>query len=180
MSQDIVAVEVSNLFFTEVDSSGVTLSEKEGNRKVQIIIGDYEAQSIAIALENAKPARPITHDLLVSVVESSGLQLEKLVVSKIVNNTFFAELHVVQNGLQQVIDCRPSDGIALAVRVDLPIFVSEAVFAAAGVDSEESPEQKPVSAMDDLEKELNQAVENEDYEKAARIRDQINRIRKDS
>ena len=166
----MVEVEVSNLFFTEIDSSGVTLLEKEGTRKLQIIIGDFEAQAIALALENIKPPRPITHDLLASIIDLSEMHIEKLLISHIKNNTYFAELHIIKNGILQTLDLRPSDGLALAVRLQIPIFIDEVLFSKEISKSSKSPVS---SKLESLEKQLKEAVENEDYEKAASIRDQI-------
>lgn len=165
----MIEVDVSNLFFTEVDSSGITLSERDGNRVLQIIIGDFEAQAIALALEGIKPPRPITHDLLATLVQKSGLVIERLYISSMQNNTYFAELQVVRDGLEESIDLRPSDGIALAVRLKLPIFVADELLSLSKTKSTKDRSSEPES----LEKQLERAVENEDYERAAKIRDLI-------
>lgn len=180
----MIEVEVSNLFFTEVDSSGVTLEEKHGVRKLQIIVGDFEAQAIALGLENIKPPRPITHDLLVAVLDTSELFIEKLLITKIQSNTYFAELHIVKDGMVHIVDSRPSDGIALAVRMGIPIFVEEQIFDIVenSVDLQKGDlktkeKKKDINEMtlEQLREELQKFVDAEDYESAARIRDQINR-----
>ena len=181
----MIQVEVSNLFFTEMESSGVTLIEKNGERKIQIIVGDFEAQSIALGIENIKPPRPITHDLIISILDNTDIKAEKLVITELKNNTYYAELHIEKNGIQYKIDTRPSDGLAIAVRVDLPIFVEETVFSRLNQDETSSSKSKSVKktdiksmSLDELKKELDKSVEKEDYEKAAKIRDQINQLTK--
>ena len=181
----MIEVEVSNLFFTEVDSSGVTLEEKHGSRKLQIIVGDFEAQAIALGLENIKPPRPITHDLLVSVLDTSELFIEKLVITKIQSNTYFAELHIVKDGMVHIVDSRPSDGIALAVRMGIPIFVEEQIFEMIDKSKDlkkgdfksnkKSSDIKDMNA-DQLEEALQKYVDSEDYEMAAKVRDRLNKL----
>lgn len=166
----MIQVDVSNLFFTEVDSSGVTLLEKGGNGKLQIIIGDYEAQAIALALENIQPPRPITHDLLAAMVQAADLQVDRLVISRVKNNTYFAELYITRNGLEQMIDLRPSDGIALSVRLNFPIFVADDLLK---YDTQTEDGKITAKTDESLDKQLQRAVENEDYERAAKLRDLI-------
>lgn len=166
----MVQVEVSNLFFTEVDSSGITLLEKEGKRKLQIIIGDFEAQAIALALENITPPRPITHDLLASLIQFSELQIDRLFISSVKNNTYFAEFHIIRNGVERKIDLRPSDGIALSVRLNIPIYVQDDLLV---FDPSAKKEGKLAKKDESLEQQLKKAVDEEDYERAAKIRDLI-------
>ena len=168
-----VQVDVSNLFFTELESSGVTLSEKGGNRKLKIIVGDFEAQAIALGLENIKPPRPLTHDFMISVSNLSDLKYDKLVINDLKNNTYYAELYVIRNGIESIVDARPSDGIALAVRLNIPIFVEESVFVLSGNVENDDHKKHEIDSIENLEEQLENAVLNEEYEVAARLRDQI-------
>lgn len=174
------------------------LKEVGGNRRLPIIIGTAEAQAIAMVLEGINPPRPITHDLMKSLIENLGANLIEIVIYELRENTFFAKLILEQSSLTNEIDCRPSDAIALAIRVDAPIFVMENVLDAASFspsspsvdppefdedEDDEEPQAKPqeiprtkeakISALQD---KLREALENEDYERAAKLRDEIERL----
>ncbi len=172
------------------------LSEANGNRRLPIIIGTFEAQAIALELESIKPPRPMTHDLLKSLVQSFHSKVEKVVINDLSEGTFFAQIHCAGNedeGLE--LDARPSDAIALAIRFGAPIFVNTEVLDEAGiVTEEESPAtatkgkgkrkkaedqagQPEMSRMEKLEQELQTAIETENYEKAAKLRDQIQKLK---
>lgn len=123
-----VEVSVEGIFAAESSSSlqrFVLLSD--GERKVPILIGPFEAQAISLPLEGAQPDRPMTHDLLRNVVERLGGSLERVVIDDLWNTTYYAKLHIHVNGEAMEIDARPSDAIALAVRFEAPIFVSEGI-----------------------------------------------------
>ena len=112
----------------------IVLKEKGGDRQFPIVIGFLEASSIKMKLSNIDPPRPMTHDLLVSTLEAIGARVEKLLIDKLVNNTFHAKLFVSSNGSKSVsIDSRPSDGIAIAVRSGADIFVDEEVLKKAAI-----------------------------------------------
>lgn len=112
----------------------VVLKEKEGDRQFPIVIGFLEASSIKMKLSNIEPPRPMTHDLLVSTIEALGASLERLVIDKLVNNTFHAKLELkLKDGKTELVDTRPSDGIALIVRTESPIFVEEEVINKAAI-----------------------------------------------
>ena len=177
-----ILVEVKNLFFTELESSGVTLKEKGGTRTLKIIVGDFEAQAIALGLENIKPPRPLTHDFLISLSDISDLKLERLVINDLKQNTFYAELYVSKGGVQYKIDTRPSDGIAVAVRLGLPIYIEEEVFEKVLEEETGTSYTKPSGdlSIQDLEDQLKDAVENEEYEVAAKLRDKIRQVHKKS
>lgn len=163
------------------------LNEAEGNRRLPIIIGTFEAQAIALELEHIKPPRPMTHDLLKNVIQSFGAELNQVFINDLSEGTFYAQIIYNQNGEQLEQDARPSDAIALAIRFDAPIFVSEEILEEAGIISEpeeddiaSGQEQKPVSEMSRLEKlenELQTAIDTENYEKAARLRDEIKKLK---
>ncbi len=166
------------------------LKEVSGPRRLPIIIGAFEAQSIALEMEGIKPPRPLTHDLLKSVIDALGGGLNDVLISELREGTFYAKLTIDS----QEVDSRPSDAIALAVRYGVPIFVSdevmrEAAFVPQNEEEEKSPtaapaapaEEKPkstvkVSKLDQLQEQLDEAIKKEDYEKAALLRDEIKKL----
>ncbi len=111
----------------------IIFREKDGNRYLPVVIGIAEVNAIKLKLSGIKPPRPLTHDLLLEVIQSLGAKLEKVVIDKLQNNTFYAKLHL-QNGSKEVmVDARPSDSVALALRAEVPVFVAEEVMGAASV-----------------------------------------------
>ena len=166
------------------------LKEVQGNRRLPIIIGASEAQSIALEMEGIKPPRPLTHDLMKSIITSFGAELNDIVIDELRDGTFYAKL-TIDN---QLIDSRPSDAIALAVRYGVQIFVATTVMdEAAFVPEEEEdealpgiprqqkskPSSSPPSKMTKLEQLnalLKEAIEKEHYEKAASLRDEIRKL----
>lgn len=172
------------------------LREVEGHRRLPIIIGQAEAQSIALEMEGIKPPRPLTHDLMKNIIASFGAELNDVLIDDLRDGTFYAKLNIDN----QSIDSRPSDAIALAVRYGAQIFVSTSVMdEAAFVPEDEDDEQKkddakgkPASStpkqqkpppestkstrLEDLHQQLKQSIEKEDYEKAASLRDEIRRL----
>jgi hypothetical protein len=191
----LIEVQVNGLFLTQNQASGVILKEIYGDRALPIIIGEYEAQSIALGLENIQPPRPITHDLLVNVLESLNAVLESVVVTDLKNNTYYAVLKLNHHGNSIEVDSRPSDAIAIAVRKNVPIYVSEDVMIRASIFDSEIEKQAdedeqvasfqkkdeignltPTSRLEQLKTELEKAVEREDYEKAAKLRDEIKKL----
>jgi len=167
------------------------LSEVEGNRRLPIIIGTFEAQAIALELESIKPPRPMTHDLLKNMILSFDSTVKEIYINNLSEGTFFAQILYDQNGENYELDARPSDAIALAIRFGAPIHVDSRVLDEAGIISEESsseteegdrpePEtgsQKEMTRLEKLESELQTAIETENYEKAAKIRDQIQKMK---
>jgi len=111
----------------------IVLKEKEGTRFLPVVIGIAEVNAIKLKLSGIKPPRPLTHDLLISVIESLGAKLKKVVIDRLENNTFYAKLQLSANAKEILIDARPSDSVALALRAGVPIFVEEAVLQEAGV-----------------------------------------------
>ena len=105
----------------------IVLKEKTGEKTLPIWIGLFEAQAIALALENVKPPRPLTHDLAKSLIEKLKGKVDKVVISDLKNNTFYAQILIRKNGESIKVDSRPSDAIALALRLDVPIFINEIV-----------------------------------------------------
>ncbi len=178
----MIEVKINGLFLTQSQASGVILKEIKGERTLPIIIGEYEAQSIALGLEKIKPPRPITHDLTLSMLDSLTAEIEKIAVTELKNNTYYAIIYIRRNSTLYEIDSRPSDAIALAVRKNIPIFVAEEVMEKGAYTADEVQEVEEGQlnfSQDKLEKlksELQEAVEKEEYEKAARIRDEIKKL----
>lgn len=164
------------------------LSESTGNRRLPIIIGTFEAQAIALELESIKPPRPMTHDLLKNLVLSFESKVSKVVINDLNEGTFFAQIHYKHNEEEMELDARPSDAIALAIRFNAPIFTTPKVLDEAGIATEDThnkdekrsttkEKDTELSQLELLESELQMAIETENYEKAAKIRDQINKIK---
>lgn len=172
------------------------LYEVEGKRKLPIIIGGFEAQAIALKLENIKPPRPFTHDLFKHIADAFSLQVNEVFIDELHNETFYAKVICELGGVVHEIDARPSDAIAIAVRFNAPIFVSEEIMNEAGIVEEQQkeddepappaeeiadkPEPEAVNAeslAEELNKKLEDAINREDYEEAARIRDEISRLK---
>jgi bifunctional DNase/RNase len=179
----MIEVSVNGIFLTQSQASGIILKEKNGDRTLPIVIGEYEAQSIALGLENIKPPRPITHDLAMNILDSVGIKIDSVLITELKNNTYYAIIRLRKNLESWDIDARPSDAIAMAVRGMIPIFVEEEVMNMGAFDPthlEKEDKQHPLdtatSKLDKLKKELQKAVEDEEYEKAAELRDEIRRI----
>ncbi|MHB1049008.1 MAG: bifunctional nuclease family protein [Bacteroidota bacterium] len=166
------------------------LKESNGKRKLPIIIGAFEAQSIALELEGMRPPRPLTHDLLKNVIDTFAVSLNEVCISELRDGTFYAKLFVEGVSETKEIDSRPSDAIALAVRFGAPIYVEEEVLQEAGIVSEdeeeeteeetkkqaEAPVKQFTTKLEQLQSALKEAVEKEDYEKAAQLRDDIRKL----
>lgn len=185
-------VQVDILGLSSSPSSGgayaLILKEVNGPRRLPIIIGAFEAQSIALEIEGIKPPRPLTHDLIKSIIDILGGDLMDVYINELRDGTFYARLNLDT----QEIDSRPSDAIALAVRFGVPIYVAdkvmdEASFVSEGEEGEKPPlsvpsakqedAQKPqLSKLEQLEKQLLDAIAKEDYERAAQLRDEIKKL----
>ena len=160
----------------------VILKDDVNNKWLPIVVGNTEAQAIALQLENVSPPRPLTHDLIKSLLESVKAKISRVVVSDLRENTYYAVLSMKLNGQSTEIDARPSDAIALALRMHAPIFVSDEVMSKASVDDKEIDEEDiaaaaPVDALDRLELDMKKAVSDERYEDAAKLRDEIQELR---
>lgn len=190
-------IQVDILGLSTSPSSGgayaLILKEVNGLRRLPIIIGAFEAQSIALEMEGIKPPRPLTHDLLKNVMDSLGASLNDVYINELKDGTFYAKLSLDN----QEVDSRPSDAIALAVRYGVPIYVSDKVMDEAGFVPENEEAEKPaasnaepeqeqekesekpkvrLSKLEQLQQQLVEAVAKEEYEKAAKIRDEIMRL----
>ncbi|HMQ59234.1 MAG TPA: bifunctional nuclease family protein [Flavilitoribacter sp.] len=165
----------------------VVLKEEGGNRRLPVVIGSAEAQAIALPLQNIRPTRPLTHDLFRETLDSLGVRVKEVVISDLKNGTFFAVLVLTKaDGSNLELDSRPSDAMAAAVRFESPIYVYESILDEAGMTIElgENPPapvvapQEPLAPLDrysteKLEQMLDEALEKEDYERAAKIRDEM-------
>ena len=181
---DIVALSHS---VNQSHNYAVVLGELEGSRRLPVVIGGFEAQAIAVAMEQMAPNRPLTHDLFKNTLETFNLDLKEVVINNLLDGVFYAKLVCIKDGEEYEIDSRTSDAIALAVRFDCPIYTFEFILESAGVELEdgESPTKKGTikdaksghkyekmteSALNGL---LNDVLANEDYERAAKIRDEL-------
>lgn len=195
-----IGLEIIGLSYSQTQSGAyaLVLGEKEGNRRLPIIIGGFEAQAIAIELENMTPSRPLTHDLFKTFASTFEIQVQEVIIYNLVEGIFFAKLICNQAGKEVEIDARTSDAIALAVRFNCPVFTFEFILSSAGIildeesesldfESEGSVEEEISDLADDkssdlskksihdLEILLNDAIQKEDYERASLIRDEINK-----
>lgn len=161
----------------------VILRDDVHNRWLPIVVGSSEAQAIALQMESIIPPRPLTHDLMKSLLDSIEARISRIVVSDLRENTYYAVVGVKLNGRSVEVDARPSDAIALALRSQAPIFVSDEVMRKASVSDKETErgeeQRQPTDRMERLNLELQRAVEDERYEDAARLRDEINAYKKE-
>lgn len=180
---DIMALSHS---VTQSHNYAVVLGEENGKRRLPIVIGGFEAQAIAVALENMTPNRPLTHDLFKNTLDAYDINLKEVVINNLLDGIFYAQLICEQGGNIMQIDARTSDAISMAVRYGCPIYTFEFIMESAGVilDEEEQQASKkaPIKSratsiedmnLSSLEKLLDEALQKEDYEKAAQIRDII-------
>lgn len=195
----LVRLNIRGISYSQTQNGAyaLILSEVEGDRKLPIVIGAFEAQSIAIALEKEiKPPRPLTHDLFKNFADRFDVVVKQVIIHKLVDGVFYSSIICDRDKIEEIIDARTSDAIALALRFKAPIFTYKNILDQAGIylkqqsegefsdkESEvlkEEEEELATKATDfenlsleDLYKLLEKAVTNEDYEKAARIRDEI-------
>lgn len=169
----------------------VILKEENQSRWLPIVVGSSEAQAIALQLENISPPRPLTHDLIRNLLETMDAKIERIVVNDLRDNTYFALLGLRMQGEFRNIDARPSDAIALALRAEAPIFVDGNVMRQAAIaeaDQERKPQDSreefdepssPEDMLEQLNVDLMKAVQDERYEEAAKIRDEIAKLKTD-
>lgn len=181
----LVAVRVDRVTLdTSTNRFVVILKDDINGRWLPIVVGSPEAQAIALQLERISPPRPLTHDLMKSLLDSIRASITRIVVNDLRENTYYAAISIKTNGTIKEIDARPSDAIALALRMQAPIFVEEIVMKRAGIIEQipddrferEFDDERPFSAVDQLEDlniKLQKAVREERFEDAARIRDEI-------
>ena len=195
---EIVALSHS---ITQTHSYAVVLGEVNGLRRLPIVIGGFEAQAIAVALEKMHPSRPLTHDLMKNFMSAFTIDLQEIIICDLQEGIFYSKLVCVSEHDTVEIDSRTSDALALAVRFGCPIFTYEHILDSAGILMEDSSAKKKkgsptatvsttttdssgtredlkVLSMDDLTTLLNEVLEQEDYIRAIAIRDEINSRRK--
>jgi bifunctional DNase/RNase len=200
-----IKLEIVGLSYSQTQSGAyaLVLGESEGKRRLPIIIGGFEAQAIAIELEKMTPSRPLTHDLFKSMAKQFDISIKEILIYNFVEGIFYAKIVCSTPEKEVEIDARTSDAIALAVRFGCPIFTYEFILSSAGVlmddefirDAEKSEEDEllededepiakksaediPSMNTSELEKKLNEAIANEEYERASRIRDELNNRKK--
>ena len=169
----------------------ILLKEKDSTRRLPIIIGAFEAQAIALEIEGINPPRPLTHDLLKQVIDTLGGTVSEVIIDELRENTFYAKIILEVSALTYEIDSRPSDAIALAVRTKAPIFVAENVMETAAfvpttehgkeIDEELASEENLDSTSKEaqiasLQTKLREAIDAEEYERAAKLRDDIQNL----
>lgn len=205
----LVRLKIKGISYSQTQNGAyaLILNEEEGDRKLPIVIGAFEAQSIAIALEKEiKPPRPLTHDLFKNFADRFKIVVKQVIIHKLVDGVFYSSIICERDNEEEIIDARTSDAIALALRFNAPIFTYKTILDKAGIflkfSSKEKEEDEDDSIMVDeilqeeetveiesgpdthgyremplqeLHKELEKAVANEDYEKAAQLRDEISK-----
>ncbi|MDR9397815.1 bifunctional nuclease family protein [Salibacter sp.] len=190
-----VALNIVGLSYsqTQTGAYALILGDDVGKRRLPIIIGNFEAQAIAIELEKMKPSRPLTHDVFFTVADRFDVKLKEVIIYNLVEGVFYAKL-ILDNGVkEEEIDARSSDAIALAVRFKCPIYAYEFIMSQAGIsiEEEEAASQTDVTSagsepkqqkeglnalsISELETKLDKAIEEEDYELASKLRDEIDR-----
>lgn len=175
----MVSVRVERVTLDTVNNRFVIILKDDlHNRWLPIVVGPAEAQAIALQLENIRPPRPMTHDLMKTILDSMHASILRVVVTELKDNTYFAEIDIKKNGDQSSIDARPSDAIALALRTSAPIFVKEEVMQKASITPEMEMDEfelelEEENELQNLQIELQRAIQEERYEDAARIRDAI-------
>lgn len=182
---DIVALSHS---VTQTANYAVVLGERRGSRRLPIVIGSFEAQAIAVAMERMVPNRPLTHDLFKNALDTFDIELREVIINNLLDGIFYAKLICTRNGETDEIDSRTSDAIAMAVRFGCPIYTFDFILEAAGVVLEEGDDPQPGNkrrvraeradsienmSTDSLRGLLEDVLANEDYEKAAAIRDEL-------
>ncbi|NIR52994.1 hypothetical protein GWO43_05690 [candidate division KSB1 bacterium] len=180
----LIAVRVDRVTLdTHTNRFVVILKDDVNSRWLPIVVGNTEAQAIALQLEQITPPRPLTHDLIKNLLESVEARVSRVIVSDLRENTYYALISLKLNGNNSEIDARPSDAIALALRMHAPIFVEEEVMTKASVNEKETAGGEEVATQDmdevaKLELDMQKAINDERYEDAARLRDEIKTLKK--
>lgn len=203
----LVKLTIKGISYSQTQNGAyaLILNEVDGERKLPIVIGAFEAQSIAIALEKEiKPPRPLTHDLFKSFADRFDIVVKQVIIHKLVDGVFYSSIICERDKIEEIIDARTSDAIALALRFQAPIFTYKNILDKAGIYLNSNPNEDDIDDVEnddilstpqafgqedeapkgetfsqftvkELYEKLEEAVQNEDYEKAARIRDEISK-----
>ena len=201
----LVRLNIKGISYSQTQNGAyaLILNEVDGDRKLPIVIGAFEAQSIAIALEKEiRPPRPLTHDLFKNFADRFDIVVKQVIIHKLVDGVFYSSLICERDKIEEIIDARTSDAIALALRFDAPIFTYKNILDKAGIylkvnpkQDDENPEDSilvddalaekvetaqeqdnfKTKSLEELHSLLDEAVANEDYERAAKIRDEISK-----
>lgn len=204
----LIQLQIKGISYSQTRSGAyaLVLNEVKGKRTLPIVIGPFEAQSIAIALEdNVKPPRPLTHDLFKNFAELYHFTVKQVIIHKLIDGVFYSSLITEKDKVEEIIDSRTSDAIAIAVRFNAPIYTYENILDKAGFEMqgdellpeesemeadevdfvekifselEQSTKELPAVPLEELYNQLNEAIANEDYEKAAKLRDEIDKREK--
>jgi bifunctional DNase/RNase len=187
---EIVALSHS---LAQTQNYAIVLGEQDGVRRLPIVIGEFEAQAIAVAMEGMAPSRPMTHDLFKNALTGFDIEIKEIIINNLVDGIFYASLVCLLDGKQTEVDSRTSDALALAVRFGCPIYTFEFILEQAGIVLEEEtekevqraktrrsdrkPKEKTLAeqSVEELNAILTSSLEEEDYEKAAKIRDELNK-----
>ncbi len=210
LDMSLVRLKIKGISYSQTQNGAyaLILNEVDGDRKLPIVIGAFEAQSIAIALEKEiKPPRPLTHDLFKNFADRFDIVVKQVIIHKLVDGVFYSSIICQRDKIEEIIDARTSDAIALALRFGAPIFTYKTILDKAGIflkfsskekDKDDSSDESIMVdeilqegetveidsgandgytelTIDELNKELDKAVANEDYEKAAKLRDEISK-----
>jgi bifunctional DNase/RNase len=200
----MIKLNVLGISYSQTQSGAyaLILTEEHGDRRIPIIVGGFEAQAIAIELEGLKPPRPLTHDLFLSFAKVYGITIREVVIYKLEEGVFYAQL-LCDNGVEKItLDARTSDAIALALRFKCPIYTTEEIITKAGIvldfdkestgpsgsgdDADETtahtekktrtdPDEFRSLSIDDLKRMMDEAIGNENYEKASALKNEIER-----
>ncbi len=192
-----IKLEVSAISASMAQSNNFIclLRERPGNRQLQILIGQSEAQSISVILESLTPSRPLTHDIFKTALINFDIKITEVVINNLIEGVFHASIKLERNGVVYEIDSRSSDAIAMAVRFGCPIYTYDFILKSAGIEFESDPlieikieddTESEISGGEvlanyttkELQERLNEVLAAEDYETAARIRDEINKRKK--
>ena len=193
----LVQLRVNRISYSQNQSGAyaMILDEVDGKRKLPVVIGEFEAQSIAVALDkDIKPHRPFTHDLFKNFAFRFDVAIKRVIITKLVDGVFYSSLICERDKIEEIIDSRTSDAISLALRFKAPIFTHESVLEKAGIvfDKDDSPskgilvdelsldENYADLSVEELEHAIKKAVKKEDYEMAARLRDEISKRENDA
>lgn len=191
----MIQIQVEKIsFYPPSKGYAILMKETTGNRFLPVIVGSFEAQSIALALEDVQMPRPMTHDLFCNILEDLSVEVNEVVISELMEGTFYSKIVLAGPKGTTDVDARPSDAIALALRVGAPIFASESVMEEAAVQEVVEQPAKPVADLVDddpiprshedhmkrLQDQLARAVSDENYERAAEIRDKLKKLQTDT